>query len=536
MDMNESALVDRWPRLATHVHWPRVGLDTLVAFIILAPLSLLLLFEAIVSLRWRMVHDSPLSHYIAYLVNERGFALYRDLFETSFPGTFIFHMAIGRAFGYSDGAFMAISLVWLALVSVATWKIMRGFGRRPAAASNILFALAYLAGGPAMMLQRDFILLLPLALAINIATFRGIGPVARAALIGGLFGIAVTFKPHAILGLPALLIFDWAVSHADGAPPRPTRRDVLTLGSSVTAGLALPPLAVTAWLASTGSLSAFIEMVRNYLPLYLTLDGAHRNVVGFERVKSLIAGEIAFGGNGLWFIAACLGTYITLTRCDLPARLQYTVRLLLALTVLYGFYPITAGQFFDYHWMPFLYFVIMLSSLCLCRVSRVASRSVQILPALVLLLTIALVLRPAPALIQQLQGRPTPAPKNGRVDALATFLQTHARPGDTVQPLDWTGGSVQAMLLARVNPATPYIYDYLFYHHVSQPYIRLERARFIAALEQSSPRFVVDVQAEDKPWVSGPDTTREFPELKRFLATNYMLVVTSEDYVIYERR
>ena len=36
-------------------------------------------------------------------------------------------------------------------------------------------------------------------------------------------------------------------------------------------------------------------------------------------------------------------------------------------------------------------------------------------------------------------------------------------------------------------------------------------------LQTASPRFIIEVTAIDKPWISGADTSREFPELRAFL-------------------
>lgn len=55
-------------------------------------------------------------------------------------------------------------------------------------------------------------------------------------------------------------------------------------------------------------------------------------------------------------------------------------------------------------------------------------------------------------------------------------------------------------------------------------------------LQVSEPRFIIEVTAIDKPWVSGEDTTRDFPELRMFLAENYSVTMEKEDYIIYERR
>ena len=92
------------------------------------------------------------------------------------------------------------------------------------------------------------------------------------------------------------------------------------------------------------------------------------------------------------------------------------------------------------------------------------------------------------------------------------------------------------MLEARAHLATPYVFDFYFYHHVSTPYIRGLRADFMKDLKQSSPRFIVEVTAIDKPWVTGGDTSRDFPELRAFLAANYSVAVRKDDYIIYERQ
>jgi hypothetical protein len=151
------------------------------------------------------------------------------------------------------------------------------------------------------------------------------------------------------------------------------------------------------------------------------------------------------------------------------------------------------------------------------------------------LLTAGLLLRPPQEFSFQIQGKPLPAPKWGRVDEIAAFLQAHMKPGDTVQPLDWTGGVLHGMLIAKALPATPYVYDYMFYHHLSRPYIQNLRKKFIASLEKAKPRFIIQVD-DDKPWVSGADTSREFKELQQILERYYTVTFKGEyGYVIFER-
>jgi hypothetical protein len=142
-------------------------------------------------------------------------------------------------------------------------------------------------------------------------------------------------------------------------------------------------------------------------------------------------------------------------------------------------------------------------------------------------------IRPSPAFARQLIGKSV-SPINDRADEIAAYLEANLKAGDTVQPLDWTGGTLLAMLETHAHIATPYIFDFYFYHHISTPYIKSLRADFMNKLQAAKPRFVIEVTAEDKPWVSGLDTSREFPELRRFLDENYLITVKRGDYRIYE--
>ena len=58
----------------------------------------------------------------------------------------------------------------------------------------------------------------------------------------------------------------------------------------------------------------------------------------------------------------------------------------------------------------------------------------------------------------------------------------------------------------------------------------------MSKLQTASPRFIIEVTAIDKPWISGADTSREFPKLREFLNENYSVTIQKDEYVIYERK
>ena len=113
----------------------------ILQYIALALLVVLILLQIYISLDWRIEHDTPNLHYIAYLMDEYDFVPYRDIFETSMLGTFAFHFIIGKLFGYGDAAFRFVDLSLLALLLIVTYLFMSRFGRLPASLRIISIAV-----------------------------------------------------------------------------------------------------------------------------------------------------------------------------------------------------------------------------------------------------------------------------------------------------------------------------------------------------------------------------------------------------------
>ena len=90
------------------------------------------------------------------------------------------------------------------------------------------------------------------------------------------------------------------------------------------------------------------------------------------------------------------------------------------------------------------------------------------------------------------------------------------------------------MLLAEAQIATPYMYNYHYYHYVSNPFIQELRARYMQALIAARPRFIIEVDDELRP--TGIDTTDSFPALESFVDENYAVVLAGAAYRIYERK
>jgi hypothetical protein len=492
----------------------------LVTKIILALLAAFLLAEAAFSLFWPIAHDEAPLFYEVFLMRAEGRIPYRDIFDFQMPGSYAVYYWLGVFSGFDDFRIRILDLLLLATLIIITFSSMHRFGWMPALAAGLLFSLKYIQGGPSMSLQREYLLLIFIALALWIALQDNLTPAQRAWL-GLFFGLAATIKPHAAIGLVPILLVDIAgMVKSHGLTPL---NAILKSGLPMFGGFLLPVISIIAWLGYAGALSPFLDIAQNYWPLYAQINGEMAVNAGAARWSFILDQLWRLGGNGWWILSAAVGIYFALRQ----EHFRKPVYLLIGLTISYVLYPAFSGQFFPYHWLPFLYIIILLSALCFVEMRWQTS--------LLLLVVILLSLRVPNAIFRQIEGKPI-ATASSRADQIKLYLAKHLEEGDTVQPLDWTGGTLLAMLETRAHIATPYVFDFYFYHHVSEPYIQRLRAKFMNDLRASPPRFIVEVTAIDRPWVSGEDTSREFPELRAFLEGNYSITIQKDDYVIYERR
>lgn len=490
----------------------------LIIFVI--ALAAFLIVQAAFSLQWPIAHDEAPLFYEAFLMRAEGRVPYRDIFDFQMPGSFAAYYFLGILSHFDPLRIRILDLILLGALLTTTFFSLKHFGKATAITAAILFGLKYLEGGPSMSLQREYLLLIFVALAVYLNMRDDLTPKHRLA-IGFLFGLSAVIKPHAAIGLLPILLFDITDI---------SKRLKLTLLNAaresilpVLSGFLVPIFIMIIWLGATGGLIPFVNIAIRYWPLYSQIDGQLVINAGAGRIPFLLNQFLRFGGNGLWLIPVLIGIYLNQNR---------KVYLLASLALCYAIYPALSGQFFPYHYLPFVYFIILLASL---SISTFDLRPSTIIPSLILLMVVLLNIRPSITFLRQLEGKPIFTAAS-RADEISRFLEKNLQTGDTIQPLDWTGGTLLAMLETRAHIATPYIFDFYFYHHVSTPYIQSLRADFMNDLKSESPRFIIEVTAMDKPWVAGEDTSREFPELRTYLNENYSVTIQRDDYTIYERR
>lgn len=501
--------------------------------VILGALVVFLVLELLLSLRWGPVHDTAQLHYVAWLVDRHGLVPYRDFFETSLPQSILIHVAIGRFLGFSDIAFRIVDITYLLALSGLTIYLLKPLGKRVAIAAAAVFGIVYLGYGPIMSFQRDYLGILPIVAALVIARGQG-RPALRAFGIGALFGLEASTKPHLALGLPVVLLFAFPMRMpGSGSRLAPQLTRMTQIIGLAAVGMAIVVSLPILWVWSLGGFPDLWLILTRYLPLYIQMNGMHKIVTGFDRVLYLFTSFQELGGHGTLLIPASLGVYIALFESRLGSCEKRLVSTLAALTLVYGVYPVFSGQFWSYHWMPFIYFATICGSLALVSPVETHSEARRWFGPVVFIFGLLLTLQPAPDFFHQITGQGPRPPKNGRVDEMAAFLQRELRPGDTVQPLDWVdGGTAQAMQMAGALPATRFLYDAQFYHHLSNHYIEGLRLEFMRDLEAAPPRFIIDIPNQSRP--TGPDTSSEFTALSLFVENNYTPVQNGEGYIIYE--
>ncbi|HNR68559.1 MAG TPA: hypothetical protein PKN04_11405 [bacterium] len=480
------------------------------------------IIAALASLQWRYVHDSPLMIYAGWLVSQ-GVVPYRDFFDMNMPGTYLIMWGMGKIFGWGDVGFRIFDMCCLASISTSTYLWLRPAGKLSAVAAPTAFALWYLSFGPAQSLQREYLALVPFTVMLaTSATGKAPISVIRILFSGALAGLIFAIKPQLLLlSLPLFLV----IGRQDQPPIRPWLQLVIFgTGVCITIG------AIVLYLITTNSLRPFLKIALNYWPLYTHLTGGHTPISGFQRVLYIIK-ETCGGILTFYTLIAMVGLLVLYD----TGNNQHLLRLLVGLIVAAAICPAIAGQFWRYHWIPFHYLALCAASMSAIAMER---RSiVGIIP--IALLTFTLVVHSAKIaddLAWRWKGnRPEVRVKNGVPDEIAQFLRSHLKAGDTVQPLDWTGGAVHGMLMARATLATRFMYDFHFYHHINSPFVSKLRREFLNELDVKKPRFIIQV-LENKPWPTGTNTTRDFPELQSLLDQCYEPAYQGATYRILEIR
>lgn len=473
--------------------------------------------------------DQAMLHYSAWLINERGFVFYRDIFELNFPAPFLFHSLLGQCFGYAALPLRFVDFALLSLLAVTTWKILAPLSRAAAVYAFSLFTLIYLINGGEFVLERDYLGILPAAAAFYFlsASTHVATPHWRAAIAGVLCALACSMKPNFVVMVPVLV---WMMLRTR------SEKNMSKLGVffiSALCSAAVPFI----WVIQQGGLDAFIDIYKNFLPVYANsrYDLWHYDSTA-ERLLSLQKNYLLYGGTAILLAVPGLMWAWAASANNTDAR-QHIMPLAL-MTFAFTLYEVIAGKFWLNHMFPSAYWT------CLCMALLLKTR--QSWNAIFLLLTIFLLLvtaslgwvvsrHSATSMLAAYKNEAT-QPEVWRARQMAAALHAAGlKPDDTVQMLDIAGDGQAALLIAQATSATRHLIDVPLYMQPNSAATQALRQEFIQDLTAKKPAFIVYVDQFLHP--GGGNRLNEFKALSTFIAEHYDIATMQDgSFTIFRRK
>jgi hypothetical protein len=140
--------------------------------------------------------------------------------------------------------------------------------------------------------------------------------------------------------------------------------DRLVRVMAMAGGVLLPIAASLWWVYSAGGLPALTEIATEYWPLYAEITGArpHTLVAGADlwiyRLDRFIFSRDL---RHLIWVPAIVGSWVAWTQ--LPGQ-RRAIALLIGVAFALEIYPLAAGKYWGYHWLPSFYGASLLAALC----------------------------------------------------------------------------------------------------------------------------------------------------------------------------
>lgn len=487
--------------------------------------------------------DVSFLYYLAWLINEHNYAPYKDLLDTSYPGTFILHAWIAELFGYSEISFHIVDSLYLTALLATTWALLRPVNIRIATAAVIVTGLYYFSTSSNMRFQRDYLCILPTCLALLVSRNLFFYPRVQFVLIGLLIGIAASIKPQFILGMPVVLVAGYFFRNQN--QQHDDFKNKIWLLVCSLGGLGAWLVFCLAWLYWHNGLAGFHAMATKFLPLYMKLDGGHSATSGYDFWNSFLE-QLWQTSRETWLLILLVVVYVG-RQDEVSISNKFFLVTTFILFVLGFVYVIVAKKGWDYHWAPFTYFAIVLSAFLLQPFSKTS-----FLQALMYCLatTVFVVWHiryfESPhgvyaAVKRVINEYPYAAAVPDYANELQVYLGNKIRTDDVVEVrVTGTGGGIfESLLKLHLVPATSYPIHLMLYRNTDHPYIQELRQELLKQLD-SPPRYLLDDNQFSL--LAKPDGSPGFPEYEEFLQKNYRLVYDNRDhagipyqFLIYQR-
>jgi hypothetical protein len=482
------------------------------------------------SLRWPMVNDAPILNYIGWRITQ-GDVPYRDMFDVNMPGAYLFHALVALLPFDWDLSTAVANVVAVGIAAGLCWILAARVSGRVAgafaAALCIILCLSQSAWG---VIQRDFIMTIPVLGALVIGTAPGTTRLRHEWIAGVCFGLASTIKPQTLV----IAVAYWSAvflhrSHRLEAGPRVVIRFVV-MGSGIIAAW----IPILVWLGSTGGLTEFLGTI---LPFNARIYSQfNASVILDSRAglfDTLVLPDLlkATGDRVLRLVViAAAAYYVFFDRTSF-------VRLATSLAAVAG-----AALFFlqlkgwPYHLFPGLILGSAVLGDLLGDRGQGTQRSTFLLKAVIIGATMLTLywavhwLRPS-VLDSELKIVRT----RKVVDTLRPLVQA----GQTVQIFDTAEGGLDVLLRLGLKLPTSMVYDFPLYLPMLGSSFDVEpagrvRQRFVTELVQARPDYLL-VYRYGFPR-GGYERLDSIDALGRFVRDTYEIVADEPTYRILRRR
>lgn len=507
--------------------------DTLGLFKIPFAAILLLLLLGGVSLLYPFGRDQGEYAMIAMEVR-RGKVDYRDIFDIKPPLT---HMAHGLAlsiFGQSMLAIRLFDLIWQCITVVLLVILAESIFKKRllGLVAAFLYITGYYSFGYWNTAQTDgFLTLLILLSLLAYIHYKKRGRMWLIVSCGLAIGTAMLFKyPIGILLLFLLMMIFYDY-----------RSDGYKAAISLVIGCVVPIAIFLLVLVIQGALSDFMFTQITYIPAYNVRIGSQINVfIGI--LQFLLATPI---------MLLLFGSMIAFVALSKRRRLEYSA--LVSLWWLAALVHLAIqNKFYFYHGLPLLapgavmasYVICMIYEKTYTKVPRFIFLSVatftilsaSVLPWFLVNQKILIDLVTENFKLQNVYtqfGDYESGDYSVQADfEVAAYLKSHTGQSDKL--FIW-GFEPTIYFLAELSSASRFLYNFPLYGAFGW----LEfRDQLVADLEQNEPKYIVIVQNDAIPWVTGTNNDSlaaflDFQELRNLVSEHYMFETQIEDFYLY---
>ncbi len=474
--------------------------------------------------------DLAMLHYSAWLINEKHFVLYRDIFDINFPAPYLFHSLLGKLIGYEAAPLRWVDLALMAALGWASWRIVSPLSKPAAISGFSLFCLLYWIQGGEFALERDVLALVPAVIAFALASNKKVSTIS-CVLIGCFAALACSMKPNSVVIVP---IFLWMLYRANNiATEKKHSALALFLGS-----MAIVSLIPFIWVSANNGLHSFFDIYQHYMPIYANsrYDLWHYEN-STERWATLLTQYLRFAGISLLLSLPGL-VWAWLQHAKNPVT-RLRILQLTAITFAFTFYEAIAGKFWLNHLFPSAYWSFLCLSLLLTSPQTDAAAWKKYL-AIILLIPCAalgwLLSKPSINAMQQTHKREQQEPNAWRARQVANYLLAHpTHPEETVQVLDMAGDGQAALLMAKATSATKFLIDVPLWMQPDSQATQTLRTAFVAELQQKNPTYIIYFEQFLHP--GGGNRLKEFKPLYQWITQNYTVAEQREAaYIIFQRK